>query len=376
MEVSSLEMDLGRRDFSINALAVHLNPGPDFGRIEDHFNGIGDIEAKRIAVLHPLSFVEDPTRLFRAVRFACRYNFHFCPMTKRLAASAIRSGLPHRLSGPRLFHELQKMLEEEGSLPAACLAMSQEMGLLDALHPALQRKLVPLDVRHACDSVRWTSEAGLWGVVASESTNKKSKTEPTAPLSAASETNLAWRVLFVASLGRLSPIELTELAQRLLLSPTLLSLVERARSAALALLALPPGVAPSRPARLLRPPLPAVEGPSAVRALLVAWAHHDEQVQHHHRRQDRHADLPAFHEAHGGLAAAARAGERATLRYETHSRVAKPLVSGNELVAAGVRPGPAFARVLAALLDAVVDGELAADRAAQLAFCMEFLKRE
>jgi tRNA nucleotidyltransferase (CCA-adding enzyme) len=137
VEVSCLRTDLGRRDFSINALAMHLSPAT-FGRLEDHFNSQSDIKAKRISVLHPLSFVDDPTRIFRGLRFAARYDFHLCPFTQRLAVQAVAHKLPHRLSGSRVFHELQKILEEEAHLPAMVLKNCQRLGLLDSLHPALQ----------------------------------------------------------------------------------------------------------------------------------------------------------------------------------------------------------------------------------------------
>ena len=74
VELSSIKMDLFRRDFTINALAVYLNP-QHFGQLVDFFGGQRDLKEGTIRVLHSLSFVEDPTRIIRAVRFAQRFNF-------------------------------------------------------------------------------------------------------------------------------------------------------------------------------------------------------------------------------------------------------------------------------------------------------------
>ncbi len=314
VELASLRTDLGRRDFSINALALHLNPGVAFGQVEDHYNSLNDIEAKRIAVLHPLSFVEDPTRLFRAVRFAVRYDFHLCPMTHRLAVQAVQAKLPHRLSGPRLFHELQKMMQEEGRLPAIGLARCHGLGLLEPLHPALQLAFVARDVEAGCDSVRWTTEAKLWG---------DGEVHP-------------WKVLMAALVGRLDDRLLGELGNRLLLSPHLIQFCSKVTNAARAARLWDASTAPSMCARVLRS-VPGAEGCAAVRALL-----------------------------HRGNEDVNEAAVRAVARFESVSRTLKPLVGGDELVAAGLRPGPVFARVLAALLDAVVDGTVQSTREAQL----------
>jgi tRNA nucleotidyltransferase (CCA-adding enzyme) len=134
VELSSIKMDLYRRDFTINALAVHLNPH-SFGRLVDFFGAQRDIKEKTIRVIHSLSFVEDPTRILRAVRFEQRFGFRIASQTLRLVKNALQLGLFARLSGNRVFHELQHILNEDE--PLACLSRMQELGLLEAVHPQL-----------------------------------------------------------------------------------------------------------------------------------------------------------------------------------------------------------------------------------------------
>lgn len=138
VELSSIKMDLFRRDFTINALAVQLD-GAQFGRLVDFFGSQRDMKDKGIRVLHSLSFVEDPTRILRAVRFAVRYDFSIGPQTQRLIKNALGLGLMGRLSGPRIFHELRLILEEQA--PVECLARLEHFGVLEAIHPLF--KLTP-----------------------------------------------------------------------------------------------------------------------------------------------------------------------------------------------------------------------------------------
>ena len=110
MEASKLEHDLLRRDFTINALAVCLNPEL-FGLLIDHFSGLEDLELKVIRILHPFSFIEDPTRIVRAARFAGRLGFHLEPKTKDQAKRAIAMGIFDDLGGVRIKEELRLILE-------------------------------------------------------------------------------------------------------------------------------------------------------------------------------------------------------------------------------------------------------------------------
>ena len=134
VELSSIKMDLFRRDFSINALAVRLDCEP-FGQLVDFFGGQRDIKERVIRVLHTLSFVEDPTRCLRAVRFEQRYSFHIGAGSEKLIKNALKLKLMERLSGFRLFHEFQHICDEDD--PAACINRLDQLGILAAIAPPL-----------------------------------------------------------------------------------------------------------------------------------------------------------------------------------------------------------------------------------------------
>lgn len=134
VELSSIKMDLFRRDFTINALAVQLNP-EHFGQLVDFFGGQKDIKAKNLRVLHSLSFVEDPTRIIRAIRFAQRFGFAIGGQTERLIKNAVDLNIFHQLSGSRIFHEIRLMLVE--NKPVDCLKEMDKYKLLKAIHPLL-----------------------------------------------------------------------------------------------------------------------------------------------------------------------------------------------------------------------------------------------
>ncbi|MBM4330344.1 MAG: CBS domain-containing protein [Deltaproteobacteria bacterium] len=135
VEHSSIKLDLFRRDFTVNALAVHLNP-QNFGELIDFFGGQKDIKERRIRVLHNLSFVEDPTRIFRALRFEQRIGFQIAKHTHMLMENAVRMELFGRLSGKRLFQELVLCLKEEK--PFAVIKRLADYGLLKFFHPKLK----------------------------------------------------------------------------------------------------------------------------------------------------------------------------------------------------------------------------------------------
>ncbi len=115
VENSSIKNDLYRRDFSINAMAVKIN-STNFGELLDFFGGQKDIKDKKIRVLHNLSFVDDPSRCFRAIRFAVRYGFDIGPHTHKLLKHAVSLNLFDRVLGSRLFTELKYILSEDSYL--------------------------------------------------------------------------------------------------------------------------------------------------------------------------------------------------------------------------------------------------------------------
>jgi len=133
VESSSIKQDLHRRDFTINTLALRLD-GSHFGELHDHWGGLNDLKKKQVKVLHSLSFVDDPTRMLRAVRFEQRFGFHIENRTLQLIQEA-RENL-NQVSGDRIRHEFDLMFHE--AHPAKMLARSMELGLLTAVHPGLK----------------------------------------------------------------------------------------------------------------------------------------------------------------------------------------------------------------------------------------------
>jgi len=134
VEISSIKKDLYRRDFTINTLAIRLN-SKDFGLLIDFFGGQRDLREKTLRVLHNLSFVEDPTRAFRAVRFSERFGFKISRHTENLIKSAIEMNLFDRLSGPRLYEEI--LLSFKETEPVKTLKKLSDFGLLKVIHPDL-----------------------------------------------------------------------------------------------------------------------------------------------------------------------------------------------------------------------------------------------
>ncbi|MDA8084607.1 MAG: CBS domain-containing protein [Nitrospiraceae bacterium] len=134
VETSSIKKDLYRRDFTINTLAVKLNQR-DFGKLIDFFGGQRDIREKTIRVLHNLSFIEDPTRAFRAIRFSERFGFRLSRHTENLIKSALKMNLFDRLSGFRLYEELVLAFRETNA--ARTIKRLSEFDLLKVIHPDL-----------------------------------------------------------------------------------------------------------------------------------------------------------------------------------------------------------------------------------------------
>lgn len=132
---ASIALDLFRRDFSINSMALKLWPEP-FGELLDPYGGRRDLQATVLRVLHPGSFADDPTRIFRAARFAARFRLRLDSETKEWMQQALRERLPDHLSEERLSHELWKLLEEKEPLPA--LTLLKKWGALTFFHPHLR----------------------------------------------------------------------------------------------------------------------------------------------------------------------------------------------------------------------------------------------
>lgn len=135
VEMSSIKKDLYRRDFTINTMAIKLNP-EDFGKLIDFFGGQRDIKEKTIRVLYNLSFIEDPTRAFRAIRFSERFGFKLSRHTTNLIKTAVRINLFDKLSGSRLYDELSLLFME--TEPIKALRRLSELNLIKFIHPNIR----------------------------------------------------------------------------------------------------------------------------------------------------------------------------------------------------------------------------------------------
>jgi len=134
VEMSSNKLDLYRRDFTINTLAIQLN-SDKFGTLIDFFTARKDIKEKIIRILHNLSFVEDPTRVFRAIRFEQRFEFTIGKLTAGLISNAVTMDFFRGLSGKRVFTELRLIMEEKN--PVAAIMRLNDFNLLKVIHPSI-----------------------------------------------------------------------------------------------------------------------------------------------------------------------------------------------------------------------------------------------
>ncbi|NNF83532.1 MAG: CBS domain-containing protein, partial [Deltaproteobacteria bacterium] len=186
VEYSSLKLDLYRRDFTINTLAVRLNPGV-FGELIDFFGGQRDIKERVLRILHSLSFVEDPSRILRAMRFERRFGFAIGRHTQNLIRNTVRLDLIERLPKPRLFSELELILKEEE--PIGILKRLASFGIGPSLHPKITLDKAQIAL------LEETSEILVWF-----------------SLLFLEEKVERWAVLFLALLNPLSPEEAKKFA--------------------------------------------------------------------------------------------------------------------------------------------------------------------
>ncbi|MDA3970812.1 MAG: CBS domain-containing protein [Desulfobulbaceae bacterium] len=153
VECSSIKLDLFRRDFTINAMAIHLNPS-DFGLLVDFFNSQNDLKDQAIRILHNLSFVEDPTRIFRAIRFEQRFGFELGKHTEKQVKNAVSKNLFNAAMGQRFHHEISHILMEKDPLPA--IKRLAHFKLLTFLHPKLKHtKRVQEVLNEAKEAIAW-----------------------------------------------------------------------------------------------------------------------------------------------------------------------------------------------------------------------------
>ncbi|MBN1354577.1 MAG: CBS domain-containing protein [Candidatus Omnitrophica bacterium] len=150
---SSLKDDLQRRDFTINAMAASLNRN-SFGQLIDFFGGEKDLENGVIRVLHDGSFIDDPTRIFRAVRFEQRFNFCIDRYTERLIKNAIHKGMFSKTQHHRIRDELILILQEE--YPAKAIVRMKNLHELRFVHSKIRvGKHTVIAFSRIKDSLKW-----------------------------------------------------------------------------------------------------------------------------------------------------------------------------------------------------------------------------
>jgi tRNA nucleotidyltransferase (CCA-adding enzyme) len=160
VRVSSLEKDLFRRDFTINAMAMRIG-GAGLGRLIDPYNGLPDLKNKKIRILHKKSFLDDPTRIIRAVRFEQRLGFNIEKETFSLLKEAIQRKMLSRLSPARIGNEVIKLLREKQ--PWEYIKRLKSLCGLDFIHPAIkfnpQRQALFLRINQQISGMR----KPVWG---------------------------------------------------------------------------------------------------------------------------------------------------------------------------------------------------------------------
>jgi tRNA nucleotidyltransferase (CCA-adding enzyme) len=138
VRAGTLEEDLARRDFTVNAIAVALHAS-ELGKLDAHPGALDDLDARTLRVMHARSFLDDPTRLLRLVRYAARLDFEPDARTEALARDAVASGAVDTVSGGRLGGELRLLLAERTAL--AALTRAKALELDRALHPSFEPRL-------------------------------------------------------------------------------------------------------------------------------------------------------------------------------------------------------------------------------------------
>ncbi len=243
----SIKLDLYRRDFTINTLAVQLSPHYEVGHLLDFYGGESDLQAKLIRVLHSLSFVDDPTRILRAVRFEQRLSFTIETRTEILIETALP--MLRRITGERLRHELTLLLQERD--PEKGLRSLEKRQILIAIHPAFTLSaLLEADFR----AVRQPGTVLL--------------------TPAAEIAELLWHCIA----ARIPLEKAAEWTERLAFGRTFgVSLVETARLLQDAPLLSTPGAAPSAIVELLET--------ASELALFTAWALAEDSLRRHYLEQ-------------------------------------------------------------------------------------------
>ena len=299
VELSSIKLDLYRRDFTINAMALQLNP-LQFGTLIDFFNCQNDLKEKLIKVLHNLSFVEDPSRILRAIRFEKRMDFKIARHADRLIRGAVKMDLFGKATNPRLFAELQQIFAEEN--PTLAIRRLADFNLFQFLWPDLKPNLKA--DRRFLHIIQQAQRAISWF-----------------HLLYLDETIEPWRIYLLAVMARSRPAQLETFCERFQIQERICRELIIQKLAADELSNRFYG----------RPP----EKNSDIRRLLA----------------------PLSNEGLLYLMAIARKKEikKTVSLYVTSLRNVQPLLNGDDLKELGYAPGQEFRKMFAALRDARLD---------------------
>jgi tRNA nucleotidyltransferase (CCA-adding enzyme) len=298
VQPSSIEKDLSRRDFTINTLAIRLNPR-HFGELLDFYGGQRDLKAKTIRVLHDLSLVDDPTRVFRAIRFEQRYGFRLDHGTRTLVKGVVTTGLIARLSGHRLREELIRLCSEKE--PHKAFARLGRLDLLRFVQPSL--KWSPR-LERLLKAVEQVLER--WG---RRQLDRKID---------------AWLVPFMALMRGLSAKAVEEVLTRLAIPARQAAAIRAGHTVTDGVLRRLATHPPPRPSETYR----ALAGLSEEVLLFMMAKTKSRSVRHQ-------------------IAA-----------YLTRFKQVTPLLTGADLKALGLKPGPIYKTILDRLLDACLNGEV------------------
>jgi tRNA nucleotidyltransferase (CCA-adding enzyme) len=303
VQPASLKEDLYRRDFTINAMAIQVNPAR-FGQLHDPYNGQQDLRAKTIRVLHEDSFIDDPTRIFRAIRFTERFGFHLEPKTRRLLKQAAATDMVAKLSGPRLANEMFLLMQERD--PNRAIGSLTRLNLLRFLHPSLRHG------KQAHRLVTTLPRAFIWW----------KQQCPGDPVDRA-------LLGLMALLSDAGSSILQRVAQRLQLSARQATSVEWASEKTTRAVKILLGRSEIRPSKIYHL---LVNMPDEALVLLVGKGL-----------------------ANGDIAGVRRLTTR-LVRFLKHDRWVMTTVKGEDLKQLGLKPGPRFKTILDRLLDKRLDG--------------------
>ena len=295
IESSSIKMDLHRRDFTINTLALRLD-GDNYGKIYDYWGGLADLEKGYIRVLHALSFVDDATRLLRAVRFEQRFDFQIEPRTLSLMEESLP--LLNRLTGARIRHEINLILSEPKG--AAMLARLDGLGILKTIHTALP----------------W--DESIQSEIKSLNTHQ---VDPTWALpECCDHLDIQQTLSYLLWLGRLPEMTIRSISSRLRFKSDLKKML----LATSKLHQVIPTLLDAPPSKIVR----TLEKMPRMALYAVNLVISNEKLQF------------------------------LLLEYIDHWAMVEPLTSGDDLRQMGLPPSPAYGQILAALRDAWLDGEV------------------